>query len=206
MFMRPARTLLAAAALIGALTLAGCTTPQGNVTPTRSTSTPTPTPTPTEAAPPADEAEALTAADAVLTEWFKVRGEVNAAGGTDTAPLEELSTGRALDVALESAARIATGPLVNVDGQSIDGPSTTEGQITYETIAEYGQEWNGTPNGLVTINACQDSTGYKITTNDGKPAMVDPNNARLVYDYQVVYDTERKAWLVYDLINTGATC
>lgn len=198
-------TALTAVALSGML-LAGCTS---TAAPTPEPSTASPTPTPTTGAkvpPPADEDEAIASATDVLTEWFKVRGEVNAAGGTDTAPIETLSTGRALSVALESANRIATGPLVNEDNVSVDGPSTTEGQITFETIAAYGQEQSGIENGLVTINACQDSTGYTITTNDGKPALVDPNNARLVYDYQVVYDAERQAWLVSDLINTGSKC
>lgn len=205
MFMRPARTLLAAAALIGALTLAGCTTPQGNVTPTRSTSTPTPTPTPTEAAPPADEAEAITSATAVLTEWFKVRGEVNAAGGTDTALLDQVATGMALVIAQDDAKRIANGPILNVDGANIEGPSTTEGQLTFEPIASYGQVWNEIENGLVTINACQDATGYKVTTNDGTPAMT-PAEQRQTFDYQITYDAERKVWLVYNSIVIGEPC
>ena len=198
-------TALTAIALSGMI-LAGCTSTAAP-TPGPSTTSPTPTPsTGTKVPPPANEDEAIASAKDVLTKWFKVRGEVNAAGGTDTTPIESLSTGRALTVAVESANRIATGPLVNEDNVSVDGPSTTEGQITFETIAAYGQERSGVENGLVTINACQDSTGYKIITNDGKPALVDQNNARLVYDYQVIYDAEKQAWLVSDLINTGSKC
>lgn len=203
---RPASLIAAALAIAGALTLAGCTGTQPPVSSPSVSTSETPTPTPTAFEPPADEAEAIAAATATLTKWFEVRGEVNAAGGTDTAPLEELSIGRALSVAVDSATRIATGPLVNEDNISVDGPSTTEGQITFEMIAAYGQERDSIPNGLVTINACQDSTGYKITTNDGKPALTDPNNARLVYDYQVVYDASKKTWLVFDLINVGTKC
>lgn len=200
-------TALTAVALSGML-LTGCTTTAAP-TPTTSTESRAPTPTTTagtKVPPPTSEDEAVSAATAVLTEWFKVRGEVNAAGGTDTEPLTELSTGRALTVALDSASRVAEGPLVNVDNVSVDGPSKTEGQITFETIAAYGQEHDGTANGLVTINACQDSTGYKVTTNDGKPALTDPNNARLIFDYQIVYDTQKQTWLVSDLINVGSKC
>lgn len=196
-------TALAAVALGSAL-LAGCT-PSANPTPKPTESTAAPEETRGPVAPPESEEDAIKAADAVLTEWFEVRGEVNATGGTDTAPLEELSTGKALEATLNDAAHIASGPQLNVDGENIDGPVTTEGAITYETVTAYGQEWEGTENGLVTINACQDGSDYKVFASDGSAGM-QPENQRLTFDYQVIYDAERQAWLVYDLVSLNEPC
>jgi|GEM_PF-1798713 hypothetical protein len=201
------RTTAAGIALgaIALTLLTGCTT-----TP-QATESPSATPTPTETtrgpvAPPESEEEAIEQADAVLTEWFITRGEVNAAGGEDPSPLEELSTGSALEKAKADAAHVANGPILNVDQENIDGPATTEGSIKYETIAAYGQEWEGVENGLVTINACQDASDYKIFASDGSEAMRPPE-PRVKFDYQVIYDAEREAWLVYDLIDLGSqTC
>lgn len=203
--MNLTRTLTAATALVAAtLLIAGCTAEAGpKPTPSQSSAAPEETRGPV--APPASEEEAIEAAEAVLTEWFEVRGEVNAAGGTDTAELEELSTGTALERALADAKTIAEGPLLNVDSKSIEGPIKTEGAITYETKTAYGQEWEGTENGLVTINACQDGTDYKLFASDGSEGMR-PADLRTTFDYQVVYDADSEAWLVYDLISLGETC
>ena len=95
------KRLAIAGIIAAALTLTACTG-TGNQNPTASpTDTPTPTPTASNAQvpPPASEDEAITAAETVLTQYFVTRGEVNAAGGTDTAPLEAWATGRALEVA-----------------------------------------------------------------------------------------------------------
>ena len=152
----------------------------------------------------ASEDEAITAAETVLTQYFVTRGEVNAAGGTDTAPLEAWATGRALEVAVNDAAGIAEGPILNVDQVNVEGPATTEGAIKYETVASYGQEWEGIENGLVTINACQDASEYKVWASDGSEAM--RPEARSTFDYQVVYDSESETWLVYNLISLGESC
>lgn len=203
--MNLTRTLTAATALVAAtLLIAGCTTEAGpKPTPSQSSAAPEETRGPVAA--PESEEEAIEAAEAVLTEWFEVRGEVNAAGGADTAELEELSTGTALERALADAKTIVEGPLLNVDGENIEGPIRTEGAITYETKTAYGQEWEGTENGLVTINACQDGTDYKLFASDGSEGMR-PEELRTTFDYQVIYDADAQAWLVYDLISLGETC
>lgn len=203
--MNITRTLTAATALVAAtLLIAGCTTEAGpEPTPTQSSAAPEETRGPVAA--PESEEEAIEAAESVLTEWFEVRGEVNAAGGTDTAPLEDLSTGAALERVLADAKQISEGPQLNVDGENIEGPAKTEGAITYEAVAAYGQEWEGVENGLVTVNACQDLSNYKIFASDGSAGM-QPENKRTTFDYQVIYDADRQAWLVYDLISLGETC
>ena len=194
--------------IAAALTLTACSTGEPTDPTASPTSTLTPTPTPTATNPkvpaPASEDEAITAAETVLTQYFATRGEVNAAGGTDTAPLEDWATGRALDVAVNDATGIANGPILNVDQKNIDGPGTTEGAIKFETKAAYGQTWEEVENGLVTINACQDASDYKIWASDGSVAM--RPDARSTFDYQVVYDSETETWLVYNLISLGESC
>lgn len=198
------RTLAAAATLtVAALLITACA-PEATETPKPTETTAAPE-TPAPVAPPESEVEAIAAADEVLTEWFEVRGEVNADGGKDTERLEELSTGTALERVLANAAEIASGPLLNVDGENIEGPVKTEGAITYEMKSAYGQEWEGVENGMVTINACQDGTEYKLFASDGSEGMR-PEELRTTFDYQVIYDADREAWLVYDLISLGETC
>ncbi len=196
-------TALAAAA-IGLAVLSGCA-PTADPTPSTSS---TPSPTATSAGPvdpPKDEEEAITAAESVLKKWFATRGEVNAGGGKDTDRLKELSTGRALERVLADADQVANGPQLNKDGVNIDGPVKTEGAIKIEVKSSYGQEWKGVPNGLVTVQACQDASEYKIWASDGSEAMARPQE-RDLFDYQVVYDSDAKAWLVYELTSLGQTC
>lgn len=191
--------------IAAALTLTACTG-TGNQNPTTSpTDTPTPTSTAgTKVPPPADEDEAITAAESVLTEYFVTRGAVNEAGGTDTSPLEALATGKALEVAINDAAYVSKGPVLNVDQVNVDGPATTEGAIKFETVTAYGQPWEEIENGLVTINACQDASEYKVFASDGSEAL--RPDARSTFDYQVIYDSERETWLVYNLISLGESC
>jgi hypothetical protein len=196
-------TALTAVALSSML-LAGCT---ATATPTPGPSTASATPTPTtgtKVPPPANEEEAISAADAVLKEYFVTRGEVNAAGGTDTTPLNAVATDKALDVAVKDAERIATGPILNVDQKNVEGPGKTEGAIKFEMVSAYGQKWEEVENGLVTINACQDATDYKVWASDGSEAL--RPDARTTFDYQVIYDTETETWLVYNLISLGQSC
>lgn len=196
-------TALTAVALSSML-LAGCTTTNGP-TPTPSTASATPTPTTgTKVPPPANEEEAISAADAVLKEYFVTRGEVNAAGGTDTTPLNAVATDKALEVAVKDAERIATGPILNVDQKNVEGPGKTEGAIKFETVSAYGQKWEEVENGLVTINACQDASDYKVWASDGSEAL--RPDARTTFDYQVIYDTKTETWLVYNLISLGQSC
>jgi len=199
------KRLALAGIIAAALTLTACTG-TGTPNPTGSASE-TPTPTSTAGAkvpPPASEDEAINAAESVLTEYFITRGEVNAAGGADPSPLEALATGKALDVAVNDAAYVAEGPVLNVDQVNVEGPARTEGAIKYETVTAYGQPWEEIENGLVTINACQDASEYKVFASDGSEALrPDP---RSTFDYQVIYDSERETWLVYDLISLGESC
>ncbi|KXZ58740.1 hypothetical protein Mlaev_02443 [Microbacterium laevaniformans] len=202
---RPASLIAAAVAIAGALTLAGCTGTQPPVSsPTVSTSE-TPTPTPTSFEPPADEAEAIAAAEATITRLLTIQAEVDQAGGTDTAAYDAVATGKALQLYVANSTRIAEGPLLNEDGESIDGQSTVEGAITFEPLSAYGQEWQDVPNGLVIVPGCLDGSGLKITTADGKPAMQNPNPRNQV-EFHVVYDVDQKSWLVNDRISLGETC
>lgn len=200
------RTITAAATLtVAALLITACSPAGPQPTPTL-TNTPSPTSTargPVD--PPKDEASAVASAEDTLTEWFAVRGEVNAAGGKDTDRLKALSTGAALDRVLADAAQIASGPVLNVDKKNIDGPAKTEGSITYTPISAYGQKNDGIDNGLVTVNACQDASNYKVFASDGSPAMTPPS-LRNKFDYQVIYDTKSKTWLVSDSISLNQTC
>ncbi|WP_193599378.1 hypothetical protein [Microbacterium sp. YJN-G] len=203
------KRLALAGIIAAALTLTACTG-TGNQNPTASpTDTPTPTPTATSITgeAPADEDEAITKAEAaielLLATQAQVTGEGN--GGTDTAPYEAVATGAALQRYIEDAARIANGPTLNEDGESIDGPSTVEGAVVFEPMTAYGQEWQGVPNGLVLVPGCLDLSGRKITTADGKPAMQNPN-LRNQFEFQVSYDAESKTWKVSNLIDLGATC
>lgn len=198
-------TALTAVALSSML-LAGCTsTPEPTFTP----GTPTPTPTsagPTTYDPPADEAEAISAAEDTIEQLLVVQGEVHAAGGTDTARFDDYATGKALDNYVTNAQRIAKGPLANEDGQNVEGQAKTEGRIMFEPETAYGQEFNGTANGLVIVPGCLDISEYKITTADGKPAYR-PDSDRNKVEFQVIYDAERKLWLVSDRIDfQGQTC
>ena len=184
--------------------MAGCS-PTSGPTPTKSSS---PTPTSTSAGPvdpPKSEDEAVKAAEKALTEWFVVRGEVNAAGGKDTARLEKVATGNALTISQNDAKHVATGPILNADQKNVDGPAKTEGAIKYEPISAYGQAYEGVENGLVTVNACQDASGYKVFASDGSPAMTPPS-LRNKLDYQVIYDAKAKAWLVFDSVSLNQTC
>ncbi len=202
---RPASLIAAAVAIAGALTLAGCTGTQPPVSsPTVSTSE-TPTPTPTTFEPPADEAEAIAAAESTIARLMTIQAEVDQAGGTDTAAYDAVATGKALQLYVANSTRVAEGPLLNEDGESIDGQSTVEGAITFEPISAYGQEWQDIPNGLVIVPGCLDTTDLKITTADGKPAMKNPNPRNKV-EYHVGYDVDRKTWLVNDRIDLGETC
>ena len=202
---RPASLIAAAVAIAGALTLAGCTGTQPPVSsPTVSTSE-TPTQTPTAFEPPADEAEAIAAAEATITRLLTIQAEVDQAGGTDTAAYDAVATGKALQLYVANSTRIAEGPLLNEDGESIDGQSTVEGAITFEPLSAYGQEWQDVPNGLVIVPGCLDTTDLKITTADGKPAMQNPNPRNQV-EMHVTYDADLKSWLVYDQISLGETC
>lgn len=193
--------------IVAALTLTACSV-GGPISPTTSASvTPTPTPTATSITgqAPADENEAITKAEAAIDLLFEINAEVSAAGGIDPSPYEAVATGNALAFYQADAARIAKGPIINEDGDSIDGPSTVTGSLVFEPKTAYGQEWKRVANGLVIVPGCLDGSGRLITTADGKPAMKNPNPRNEV-EMHVVYDAEQKVWLVNDQISLGTTC
>lgn len=196
-------TALAATA-IGLAVLAGCA-PTSDPTPTTSS---TPTPTSTGAAPvdpPKTEEEAVTAAEKTINQVLKLQGEINAQGGVDPSPYEAIVTGPALKIYNEDAYRIAHGPLANEEGKNVEGQAKTEGAIKIEVKSAYGQEREGIQNGLVIVLACEDISEYKVTTADGKPGYR-PDSDRTQVEYHTVYDTEHKAWMLYDRINLRTPC
>lgn len=142
--MSSTKRLAIAGIIAAALTLTACTGTNGQGPTNGPSESATPTPTATSFDPPADEDEAIDNADAAVTNWLAVRGEVNATGGTDVERLEQLATGRALEITLNDAATVANGPVLNEDGEQIDGPATTEGAFTHETLSAYAQEYEGT--------------------------------------------------------------
>lgn len=201
------RTAPALAALaIAAAILTGCTS---NPEPTFTPGTPTPTETtagPVAFDPPADEAEAIAAAEDTIDRLLTAQSEINAAGGTDASRYDDLTMGKALDIYTRSSQRIAKGPIANEDGENVEGQATTEGIIVFEQETAYGQEFGGIDNGLVLLPGCLDSSGYTITTADGKPAYRSDAD-RTKTEFQVTYDAERKLWLVSDRIDfVGQAC
>ncbi len=190
-----------------ALTLTACTG-TGTPNPTGSgTATPTPTPSATAITgePPADENEAIDKAEATIELLLATQAEIGAAGGANPERYETIAAGRALREFQEDAARIANGPILNVDGENVEGQSTVEGSLIFEPTTAYGQEYEGVANGLVIVPGCLDGSQRKITTADGKPAMQNPNPRNEV-EFQVIYNADTMTWLVNDRISLGTTC
>lgn len=196
------RTLLTVTSLTaGALLLAGCvTTPTDDPTPSSTpsaTASPTPSPTPTEATAPTSDSEAVAAAEEVISRFYEVRGEVNAAGGSDVEPLTQVATENALAVATQDAERIA------VDGK------TTSGALAFTSNEAYSSDLTdsaGTvyPFSAVSVTGCQDGSNYSIRLADGtEPQRPDP---RAEIQITVIFDPAISTWLVQDLRATGAAC
>jgi hypothetical protein len=201
------KRLALAGIIAAALTLTACTG-TGNQTPTASpTNTPTPTPTvaPITGEAPADEDEAITKAQQTITLLLDVWEQVDATGGNSPELFDIVATGRMLSRVQEDASRTANGPILNEDGESIEGQATVEGRIEFEPTTAYGQEYEGIANGLVIVPGCQDASGRITTTADGKPAMQNPTPRNEV-EFHVIYDAETKTWLVNDRIDLGTTC
>lgn len=200
------RTLAAAATLtVAALLITACA-PEAAPTPT-ATNTPTPTPTATSITgeAPADEAEAIEKAEATIELLHDVWEQVDASGGHTPELFDAVATGRMLTTAQQDALTTANGPILNEDGESIEGQSTVTGRLEFEPKTAYGQEYEGVANGLVIVPGCLDSSGLERTTADGKPAMKSPQT-RSEVEYHVIYDAESKTWLVNDRIPLGTTC
>lgn len=193
--------------IAAALTLTACTG-TGNQNPTTSptaTATPTPTASPITGEAPADEDEAITKAEATITLLLDVWEQVDATGGNSPELFDIVATGRMLSRVQEDASRTANGPILNEDGESVEGQATVEGRIEFEPTTAYGQEYEGISNGLVIVPGCQDASGRITTTADGKPAMQNPTPRNEV-EFHVIYDAETKTWLVNDRIDLGTTC
>ncbi|MGG1910526.1 pilus assembly protein TadG-related protein, partial [Microbacterium sp. NRRL B-14842] len=147
------KRLAVAGIIAAALTLTACTG-TGNPTPTGSpTNTPTPTPTvaPITGEAPADEDEAITKAQQTITLLLDVWEQVDATGGNSPELFDIVATGRMLSRVQEDASRTANGPILNEDGESIEGQATVEGRIEFEPTTAYGQEYEGIANGLVIV-------------------------------------------------------
>lgn len=191
------RIVLAAGALALGLILAGCATPDSTHTTTATQSpTPTPTPTSTTIAAPKTQDDAVTAGTLAFDQYLKVRAKVNAAGGTDTAPLETVSTGQALTVAKADAGRVAQGKLV------------TKGRLTFTVTNAYASDLTAgakkIPYGTANLTGCQDGSGYKIFNADGTPAQQPDGNYQL--SVMVIYNPSTSSWLVENVIATGKKC
>ncbi|PPG77500.1 hypothetical protein C5D98_15060 [Rathayibacter rathayi] len=199
-FKRRTGPLLIGAALVGVLALAGCTPDAAGPTTTPTTTTPTPTPTPTETGVPApqSEDEAVDAAEDVIGRYLLVRSQVNAAGGTDTAPLDTVATGTALQIAKDDAARIVTDK------------NTVSGQLKFERISAYAGDLQSpdgtiTPFGSATVTGCQDGSEYKLFNADGSAAQ-QPTNLRNVLEFTAIWEPSDGTWLVQNVVATGSTC
>ncbi len=187
---------LGASALLGALVLSGCT-PEPGPEPT-TTSTPSPTPTLSTDPAPQNEEEAIAAAEDAIAEYLQVRGEVNASGGTDTEALVAVSTGPALQIALDSAARV------------VELGWKTEGALEFTPTTGYavdlvGQDGASYPFSSVTVTGCQDSSNYKVFEADGSPAQ-QPEQQRNEIEFNVIWEPVEETWLVNNALATGATC
>lgn len=193
--------------IVAALTLTACTG-TGNQNPTASpgeTSTPTPTATSITGEAPADENEAISKAEATIELLLDTWAVVDANGGNTPELFESVATGPMLADAQASAARTANGPILNEDGESIEGQATVEGRLVFEPTTAYGQEYEDIANGLVIVPGCLDASGRVTTTADGKPAMQNPN-LRNEIEFHVIFDADTKTWLVNDQIELGTTC
>lgn len=186
---------LAATVAASALVLTGCV-PEPAPTPTV-TDTATPTPTATTDPQPESESEAIDAAELAIDDYLYVRGKVNADGGTDTEALEEVASGNALQVAVESANRV------------VELNWTTEGQLSFDPTDSYATTLEGEgvsiPFASVSVTGCQDGSGYKVFEEDGTPAQ-QPAEQRNVLEFRVIWEPTRELWLVSDVLATGETC
>lgn len=206
-------TTAAAAAVLSALLLAGCSTPDADgatpspditTTPSASpteSSTPSasPSPTPSTQPSPASAEEATAAAEDAIEQFLIIRAAVNAAGGTDTAPLKEVATGRALELVLSDAANTVTDQ-ERVEGRLLFEPaSATAGQ--YQPAGDT----TAYPFASVTVTGCQDASEYKLYKPDGSESP-QPPTLRNEVTFTVIWTPSRSKWLIDNMAATGATC
>lgn len=194
------RTLaVLAVATAGVLALAGCTPQDNKPTPAPTSASPSPTPTSTTTGVPAptNETEAIDGATDGIDRFLAVRGEVNAAGGTQTDRLSEVSTGPALQIALDSAARVVE------KGWITSGALVFEKQSAYASAVTLA-DGSSNPFGAAIVTGCQDGSKYTITDGAGNP--VKQPEPRNIIEFTVVYDQPTSSWLVQNAIAPGGTC
>jgi len=201
------RTTTAIVAIAAGLSLlVGCTAEPAPTTSPTPTETVEPTQAPSTVNPPETEDEAIAEAEAAIDRILIAQSEINAASGEGSERYGDLAVGPGLDYFQREALRMANGPVANESGQNVDGPATTEGVVIFEPVTAYGQEWEGTPNGLVIVPGCEDVSGVVLTTSEGTPGYR-PESDRSKVEFQVTYDTDRQLWLVSNLIRfQGETC
>ncbi|MEC5186102.1 hypothetical protein RCH12_003583 [Cryobacterium sp. MP_3.1] len=190
--------------VVGCLLLSGCTsTPNRPPTaaPTASATT-VPTSSPSASAAiheaPMSDAEAVSAAQDVVADFFTQRIVVNTADGAEPATLERVATGPALRLVTADAAEIA------------ESKTVVTGTITFAQTAAYSADLNGPdgqvyPFSAVNISGCQDGSSYQRTNEDGSAQEMAPDRTSVV-DISVIFEPTQKSWLVYDINATGADC
>lgn len=203
-----ARTAVGVAA--AALLLAGCSTAPASAPETAAAPTSAATPaTTTDASPeatateapadgsPQDVAEATAAATAAITDFYQTMSAVQAAGGTDLAPLSTVATGPTLDTVTSDTTWLADGGYT-VSGAMTFSPSTVA--VSTLTAAD------GTvyPFGSVLATGCQDSTDYVVS--QGGSAITLGVEPRTVFDLTVVFEPTTQAWLVENISENTAGC
>jgi hypothetical protein len=188
--------LIVTAAMVSVL--AACTPDPQPTAITSSSPSASPSQTSFAVPAPEDESEAIDFAERTIDRFLEVRGEVNAAGGTDTDELGQVATGPALRIALDDAARVVEL------GWKSEGALTFEPATAYavDLVAEDGTSY---PFSSVNVTGCQDGTNYTGTNPDGTPIQR-PANLRAEIEFNVIWDPNLTLWLVNSIIATGATC
>jgi len=190
--------------VVGCVLAAGCTStadrPSTAVPTVSATTDPTPSPSASAAIQeaPTSDAEAVSAAQDVVADFFTQRIVVNTAGGSEPAPLEQVATGPALQLVTSDAVEIA------------ESKTVVTGTITFAQTAAYSADLNGPdgqvyPFSAVNISGCQDGSSYQRTNEDGSAQEMAPDRTSMV-DISVIFEPTQKAWLVYDLVATGEDC
>ena len=196
--------LVSLGVVVGCVLVAGCTStadrPSTAVPTVSATTDPTPSPSASAAIQeaPTSDAEAVSAAQDVVADFFTQRIVVNTAGGSEPAPLEQVATGPALQLVTSDAVEIA------------ESKTVVTGTITFAQTAAYSADLNGPdgqvyPFSAVNISGCQDGSSYQRTNEDGSAQEMAPDRTSMV-DISVIFEPTQKAWLVYDLVATGEDC
>lgn len=122
---------------------------------------------------------------------------VQAAGGTDLAPLATVATGPTLDTVTSDSTWLK------------DGGYGVSGAMTFAPTAAVAGDLtaaDGTvvPFGTVVATGCQDSTAYVIS-QDGAPITLGVA-PRTVFDVTVVFEPAAAGWLVQNISGDDTVC